>query len=194
MPDAATWALFPAVAGSSLAGYLLGSIPFARLVAGREGVDPLRAGEHNPGAANVWRLLGPRAGAAVLALDIAKGAAAALLGLSLGGWWVACAGVVAAMAGHAWPAWSRFRGGRSVACLVGGGLVLAPLPFGLALLLFGLLFRPAGLWPAAVAGLLAYPVAFLLLETDRWRLIGLGFAYLLLAIAWTASARRQARR
>ena len=86
------------------------------------------------------------------------------------------------------------QAGHGDACLIGGGLVLAPLPFGLALLLFGLLFRPAGLWPAAAVGLLAYPVAFVLLETDRWRLIGLGFAYLLLAIAWTASARRRARR
>lgn len=84
-------------------GYLLGSFPSARLVAGRRGVNPLTAGEANPGAVNVWRLLGPRLGEAVLAADIGKGALAGLFGLLLGGWWAACAGVVLAMAGHAGP-------------------------------------------------------------------------------------------
>jgi glycerol-3-phosphate acyltransferase PlsY len=190
LPEAATWAALPAITGSSVAAYLLGSIPSARWVAGRSGIDPLAAGEGNPGAANVWRLLGPRAGAAVLGLDIGKGAAAALLGLVLGGWWAACAGVVLALVGHAWPPWSRFRGGRGVACLIGGDLILAPLPFTIALLIFGLLLRPARLWRAAAAGLLAYPIVFLLLVPDRWRLIGLGFAYLILLIAWWANKRR----
>lgn len=169
---------------AGVAGYLLGSIPSARLIAARRGVDPLAAGEGNPGAANVWRLLGPRYGAAVLSMDIGKGALAGLAGLALAGWWGACTAVVLAMVGHAWPAWSGFRGGRSVACLTGGGLVLAPLPFLFAVLLFAAAARPAGLWRAAAAGLLAYPVLFAILVPDRWRLIGLGFAYLVLALAW----------
>ena len=178
MPDPGELAL------AAVVGYLLGSIPFARMVAGRRAVDPLAAGERNPGAANVWRLLGPRAGATVLALDIGKGALAGLAGMALAGWWGACTGVVLAMAGHAWPPWSGFRGGRSVACLTGGGLVLAPLPFLVAVLLFAVAARPAGLWRAAAAGLLAYPVLFALLVPDRWRLIGLGAAYLVLALVW----------
>lgn len=182
----------PAIAAAALTGYLLGSIPTARWVALRQGVDPLLAGERNPGATNVWRLVGFRAGLLVLVADVAKGAAAALAGLFVGGWWAACAGAVFAMAGHAWPAWSRFRGGRSVACLVGGGLVLGPLPFGVAALLFGLL-APLGLWRAAAIGILAYPPLFALLVGDRWRLIGIGFAYLTLLAAWTTSKRRNQR-
>lgn len=186
MPDAASLS----VAAAAPIGYLLGSIPTARWVAGRRGLDVLVAGEGNPGATNVFRLLGARAGVLVLVVDVAKGAAAALAGLLIGGWWAACAAVVFAMAGHAWPVWSRFRGGRSVACLVGGGIVLGPLPFAFAAVLFGLL-APVGLWRAAAVGILAYPASFALLVVDRWRLIGIGFAYLVLAVAWTTSKRRQ---
>lgn len=178
MPEPASFAL------AAAAGYLLGGIPSARLIAGRRGVDPLAAGERNPGAANVWRLLGPRAGAAVLSMDVGKGALAGLAGLLLAGWWGACTGVVLAMAGHAWPPWSGFRGGRSVACLTGGGLVLAPVPFLAAVLIFAVAARPARLWRAAAVGLLAYPLLFALLVPDRWRLIGIGVAYLILALAW----------
>lgn len=194
MPDPTTWQPALPIVGASVLGYLLGSAPTARWVAGRSGVDPLLAGERNPGAANVWRLLGARAGLTVLAADIGKGVAAALIGLVLGGWWAACAGVILAMAGHAWPAWSRFRGGRSVACLVGGGLALAPLAFAMALVLFLVLIRLLGLWRAAATGMLSFPLFFWLLVADHWRLIGIGLAYLVLAAAWTSSARRRAER
>lgn len=190
MRDLTAWQPLLQIVGASILGYLLGSIPTARLVAGRSGVDPLVAGEHNPGATNVWRLLGPRAGMVVLAADIGKGVAAAIAGFVVGGWWAGCAGMVLAMAGHAWPPWSRFQGGRSVACLVGGGLVLAPLPFAIALLSFLVLTRPLGLWRAAAVGLLLYPPLFWALTPDRWRLIGIGVAYLVLVAAWTCSARR----
>ena len=188
MPESA---LLP-IAVFSFIGYLSGSIPTARWVGGKHGVDPLVAGERNAGAANVWRLVGARAGTVVLLADMAKAAAPALLGLWIGGWWTACAGVVSAMAGHAWPPWpwSRFRGGRSVACLVGGGVVLAPLPAALAAGLFGL-GLPLGLWRAAAIGLLVYPALFAVLVSDHWRMIGIGVAYLTLVAAWTASVRRQ---
>lgn len=181
--------MLPIAVASSL-GYLSGSIPTARWVAGRRGVDPLAAGELNAGATNVWRLLGARAGAAVLVADVTKGAAATLVGLWLGGWWAGCAGLVGSMAGHAWPVWSRFRGGRSVACLIGGGFVLAPLPALIAGALFAILAR-LGLWRAAAIAILAYPALFAVLVADRWRLIGIGFAYLTLVAAWTTSVRRQ---
>ena len=190
MPDPAFWQRALPFAAAAIAGYVLGSLPVARWVAKRRGVDPLLVGERNPGAANVWRVLGPVRGAIVLAGDVAKAAAAALLGLGLGGWWAGCTGVIFAMAGHAWPAWSRFRGGRSVACLAGGAFVLAPLPGALALAVFFACMRPLGLWRAAAAGLLCYPALFFALATDRWRLIGIGGAYLVLVAAWTGVARR----
>jgi glycerol-3-phosphate acyltransferase PlsY len=186
------WQTALPVLGASIAGYLLGSMPTAGWVAGSRGIDPLLAGEGNPGASNVWRLLGPRAGLTVLGADIGKGAAAALIGLFLGGWWAACASVILAMAGHAWPVWSRFRGGRSVACLVGGGLVLSPAAFAVSLLMFAVLIRVFGLWRAAAVGMLAYPLVFGLFALQRWRLIGIGAAYLVLIAAWTSSARRTA--
>lgn len=178
------------IALSWLIGYVIGSMPTARWVAGWRGVDPLVAGALNAGATNVWRLLGARAGAVVLVADVTKGAAAALVGLWLGGWWAGCVGLVSAMAGHAWPLWSHLRGGRSVACLIGGGFVLAPLPAALAAALFALAL-PLGLWRAASIGLLAYPALFAVLGADRWRMIGIGFAYLTLVAAWTTSVRRQ---
>ena len=192
MPDPSGLGAALQIAGASVSGYLLGSLPTARWAARGSGVDPLVAGEGNPGAANVWRLLGPRAGLTVLAADIGKGALAALAGLWLGGWWAGCSGLVLAMAGHAWPPWSRFRGGRSVACLIGGGLVLAPLPFLIALGVFLLLLRLVGLWRAAAAGLLAYPPLIFFLVSDHWRLIGIGVAYLVLLAAWRLGQRRHA--
>jgi glycerol-3-phosphate acyltransferase PlsY len=127
----------------------------------------------------------------VLAADIGKGAVAAGAGLLMGGWWAGCAGLVLAMAGHAWPPWSGFRGGRSVACLIGGGLVLGPLPAAIAIGLFLLLRRPLGLGRTATIGLLSYPPLFWALAADRWRLIGIGVAYLTLVAAWMHFAQRR---
>jgi len=110
-------------------GYLLGSLPFGywlpRFLAG---VDIRTVGSGNTGATNVWRALGFKLGLAVALLDIAKGAAAALLAR-----WLAddLAGVLAglaAMGGHYRPIFLRFaRGGKAVATIGGVGLALAPL-------------------------------------------------------------------
>jgi glycerol-3-phosphate acyltransferase PlsY len=153
------------------------------VVSRRYGFDPRAVGERNPGATNVWRLAGARAGIIVLALDVTKGAVAALVGFAIGGWWAGAAGSVGAIAGHAWPVWSRFRfGGRAVATLIGAGSILAPLPALAGWLVFGLLVRPAGLRVAIAAGILTFPVAFALLEPDHLKLVPLGFAYLFVAI------------
>lgn len=109
-----------------IAGYGLGSLPVALTVARRYGVDLLSVGDGNPGAWNALEQLGPRRAWPVFAGDAAKAAAAGLIGLALGGWWVGWAGVAAAMIGHAFPIFARFRGGKSVMCFVGGGFVLAP--------------------------------------------------------------------
>lgn len=65
------------------AAYALGMLPSARLVARRSGVDIAKEGSGNPGASNVIRLVGWRAGLLVLALDVGKGALAAGVGLAL---------------------------------------------------------------------------------------------------------------
>jgi glycerol-3-phosphate acyltransferase PlsY len=109
-----------------VAGYLLGSIPAAALVARRHGVDLYRTGDGNPGAWNALEQLGARRAWPAFAGDGAKALAAGLIGQALGGWWVAWAGVAAAMVGHAFPIFARGRGGKSVMCFVGGAFVLAP--------------------------------------------------------------------
>jgi acyl phosphate:glycerol-3-phosphate acyltransferase len=92
------------------------------------GVDIRTLGSGNPGATNVWRALGFKFGIAVALLDIAKGAAAALLGLWLGGDLVGVLAGVAAMIGHWRPLFLGFaRGGKIVATTGGVALAIAPL-------------------------------------------------------------------
>ena len=112
-----------------LGGYLLGSLPFGywlpRIVRG----DDIRAhGSGNVGASNVFRVYGRRIGAAVALLDIAKGFAAALLGLWAGGALVGVLAGAAAMIGHARPVFLGFqKGGKMVATAGGATFALAPL-------------------------------------------------------------------
>jgi glycerol-3-phosphate acyltransferase PlsY len=96
-----------------------------RLVAG---VDVRTLGSGNIGATNVWRTLGFKLGLAVALLDIAKGAAAALLGRWLGDDLIGVLAGCAAMAGHWRPFFMQFaRGGKIVATTGGVGLAVAPL-------------------------------------------------------------------
>ena len=123
-----------------LLGYLLGSLPTAHLVTQRFGrrVGDIRlAGDGNAGAANVGRVLGTRWGLAVGAVDIAKGAVAVLIFNVPVGSWDTLSGLgllsgAAAIAGHVWPVWLRFRGGRGAATAVGvtGALLTAPMLLG----------------------------------------------------------------
>jgi glycerol-3-phosphate acyltransferase PlsY len=122
-----------AYVAAALAGYLLGSIPVALLVARRHGVDLYATGDGNPGAWNALEQLGARRAWPAFVGDAAKASAAGLIGLALAGWWGAYTGVAAAMIGHAFPLFAHLRGGKSVMCFVGGGFVLAPLPAVLAL-------------------------------------------------------------
>lgn len=113
------------------AGYLLGALPFGYLVAKAHGVDIFKAGSGNPGATNVKRVLGAKAGNTVFALDALKGALAT-------GWpllpfvqtphqeVLALIGVVTAVLGHSFSVFTRFKGGKGVATAAGGLVVLIP--------------------------------------------------------------------
>ncbi|MBS1820323.1 MAG: glycerol-3-phosphate 1-O-acyltransferase PlsY [Acidobacteria bacterium] len=109
--------------------YLIGSIPFALLLARRWGGHDLhRIGSGNIGAANVLRASGVRAGVIVAMLDIAKGSAGVLVAGRLSG--ADHAGALAgfaAIVGHIYPVWLRFRGGKGVATACGVFTVLAPM-------------------------------------------------------------------
>jgi glycerol-3-phosphate acyltransferase PlsY len=109
-------------------GYLLGSIPFAFLLSRRlEGIDIRRAGSGNVGAANVLRTSGLGAAIAVMMLDVAKGAGSVLVAQRwMTGDAAPAAAGVAAVVGHIYPVWLRFRGGKGVATACGVFSVLTP--------------------------------------------------------------------
>lgn len=124
------------------AAYLLGAIPFglilAKLVGGR---DVREEGSGNIGATNVARVAGPAAGMLTLILDAGKGAAAVLLAGRLSNesaaWMMIAA--LAALVGHCFPVWLKFKGGKGVATAAGVFLVLCPSAFLGAVILFVLI-------------------------------------------------------
>jgi len=138
---------------AAVVGYFLGALPFGYLVARAHGVDIFKAGSGNPGATNVKRVLGANAGYTVFFLDALKGSVAAGWPLYL--WWkrhlvlmtvvvdgvgrapfptfaeaqlLGMVGVLAAVLGHAFSIFTRFKGGKGVATSSGGLLVLMPVP------------------------------------------------------------------
>lgn len=107
--------------------YLLGSIPSGHIAGRLRGVDLRQVGSGNMGAANVFRTLGKKMGIAVLVADIAKGAIAVVVAAALtDDPWPLVAGCVA-VAGHIFPVWLRFRGGKGVATAAGVVIGLMPL-------------------------------------------------------------------
>jgi len=108
--------------------YLLGSIPFGYLIAKRRGVDVLKVGTRQIGGTNVFRNVGKWPGVLTGLLDISKGFAAVwgaqILGL---GPEVQVFGGLAAIAGHNWSCYLKFRGGRGIATFFGAAFALNPL-------------------------------------------------------------------
>jgi acyl phosphate:glycerol-3-phosphate acyltransferase len=118
-------------------GYLAGSVPFAFLLARRAGIDVRVAGSGNVGAANVLRTTGTWHGVIVMGLDVGKGAlAVALASLSNAGTTLIALAATAAVVGHIYPVWLRFKGGKGVAVAAGVFAVLSPIATALAALLF----------------------------------------------------------
>jgi glycerol-3-phosphate acyltransferase PlsY len=146
-----------------LAGYAAGSIPASWLAGRAFGTDLRRHGSGNLGATNVYRLLGPGPAVAVVLVDLGKGWAAAAplpalfpdavrwadAAVAPGALALACG--AAAIAGHVYPVWLRFRGGKGVATGAGVFLALSPVATAAALLV----------WAAVVALLRIVSVASL---------------------------------
>ncbi|MDO8567165.1 MAG: glycerol-3-phosphate 1-O-acyltransferase PlsY [Dehalococcoidales bacterium] len=125
-----------------LVGYLLGSIPFGLIIGKRHArVDIRQVGSGKTGMTNVLRVAGKKAAVLVLILDLLKGAAAVTFAgflfrsewLVVGDttlWWMGrsaqAAGGLAAMSGHVWPVFLKFKGGRGVATFFGGLAALYP--------------------------------------------------------------------
>jgi glycerol-3-phosphate acyltransferase PlsY len=173
--------------------WLLGTFPSALLVARAHGHDILHEGSGNPGASNVARLLGWRAGALVLLLDFSKGAIAAGAGMLVGGRPGACTLGVAAVVGHTFPLYRK--GGKGVAAA--GGALVVPYPLivgGLAVVWFVIarLLHKASL--ASLLTTMLFPVAVAVFGYDAWEIVVVAALAVLVIIRHLGNIRRLLRR
>jgi acyl phosphate:glycerol-3-phosphate acyltransferase len=119
-------------------GYLLGSIPSAYIAGRFKGIDIRKVGDGNVGAANAFREVGPIAGILVILADVFKGVGAVFVAQAFTGSQLTVFLVgMAAVAGHVWPVYIGFKGGRGEA--VAGGVLVALIPPMLILLAIGLI-------------------------------------------------------
>jgi acyl phosphate:glycerol-3-phosphate acyltransferase len=127
---------------AALVGYLCGTFPSADLVsriATRGRVDLREAGSGNPGGLNAMQQIGTGWGVVVIILDLAKGTAGAFAGWAVAGDTGAYVAATATIAGHIFPVWTRFRGGKGVATSAGACLAVFPafFPIDAAVAAFG---------------------------------------------------------
>ena len=178
----ATFSGIATYGADALAAYLLGSIPFGYLVARWRGVDIRRHGSGNIGATNVFRVVGKGWGILTFILDFAKGFVPAFLfpwcarrlALPVNGDALAVAGACLAVAGHNWPVFLRFKGGKGVATSAGALLGIAPAAVGIGLAVWLLAFvlsryvSVASILTAAAAAMSAWWLYFRQDDPDTW--------------------------
>lgn len=188
-----------AIVITATVGYLLGSLPAAGWWARRRGVADLRSvGDRNPGYWNARQQLGVRASLPVFVFDVAKGSAAAGLGWALSGgmdraWTMPLVGGGAAMVGHAWPVFARFRGGRSILTFVGTVMVAAPLTAAIAIALTALVRGVTRRFDvAARVGVFGFPVVQLLVD-GPWRTAATGVLMSLIGLRFAQAAWQSGR-
>lgn len=149
---------------AGLVAYLVGSLPTAAGLAALRGIDLRSSGSGNPGANNALRLGGPWLAAAVLFVEMAKGAAAVLIGLALAGEAGAVVAGIGAVAGNVFNPFYRFSGGKGLG-ITGGILVAA--------------------WPTVMLpALLVLVSAFLITKSSGSAVIATIIGLNLLALAW----------
>ena len=169
--------------------WLLGTFPSAPLVARAHGHDVLHEGSGNPGASNVARLAGWRAGALVLLADFAKGAIAAGVGLAVYGRVGAYVLGIAAVVGHTFPIYRK--GGKGVAAAGGMLFVLYPLivlGLGLVWAVLARVLHKASL--ASLPCVIAFPFAVALSGYDRREVVAVAVLAALIVVRHTANIRR----
>ena len=157
---------------SVLIAYLIGGIPFGLLVVRlMTGKDVRASGSGNIGATNVLRTTGLKAGIVTLILDMAKAFFAVWLADWLSGGstlWMSFA-ALAVLAGHAFPIWLKFQGGKAVATFAGAFLYLTPVPLLAVAIIFVLLVawtRYLSLGSVIAAGL--FPVGCWMILHPDW--------------------------
>ena len=180
-----TWQLAARIAAVLVVAYLLGGISWA-LVIGKQfyGIDVREYGSGNLGATNVLRALGLRAAIATFLLDAAKGS----LAVGFAVWivpratfgdsahtWAMIAATMAAILGHSYSPYIRFRGGKGVATAAGAVFVITPVVLALALVVFALvviLSRMVSL--GSVVATAVYPPLCLPFYPGDWLIFGFG--------------------
>jgi len=175
-------------------GYLLGTIPTAMLVGRRVGRDPTREGSGNPGASNVYRTAGARAGALVFAGDLLKGVVATGVGLAVGGRSLGLACGAAAVVGHIAPVTRRFRGGKGVATACGMAVVLFPVLTAIAAVVWGVLVKLTGKASlASLAVVVLVPVGIVVTGRPAIEIIGVIAVAALVVARHAGNIRRLVR-
>ncbi|HSP29896.1 MAG TPA: glycerol-3-phosphate 1-O-acyltransferase PlsY [Ilumatobacteraceae bacterium] len=175
--------------------YVLGTFPSAILVARAAGIDISTFGSGNPGASNVTRALGWRKGIWVYVLDAGKGAIAAGLGLAFDGrpmaYWCGAAAIV----GHMFPVFRRFRGGKGVATGSGVLLVVQPILAPLAVGLWWLVSRVTGKAAlGSVVAVLLVPIGLIVLDTPAWEFAAVAGLCALIVLKHAGNIKRLIRR
>lgn len=178
-----------------LVAYLLGTFPSAVLVARASGVDIHTVGSGNPGASNVTRALGWRKGVWVYALDALKGAIATLIPLLLDGrplaYWCGAAAIV----GHMFPVFRRFRGGKGVATGSGVLVVLFPLLAVVCVAVWWIIGKLTG--KAAVASIIAValvPIGLVVTGAEGWEFVAVALLCSLIVLKHGDNVVRMLRR
>lgn len=170
--------------------YLIGSIDFGVVVPRLSGVDIYQEGSGNPGTSNVLRTMGKRAAALTLLGDMAKGVVAAAIGDLWVGEALGFAAGFAAVFGHCFPIWHRFRGGKGVATGVGVLLWMEPLvgvAFGVAWAVLAFGFKIASL--ASLILVMVWVPALALAGVTGWALAWAAATALLIAIRHSSNIR-----
>lgn len=157
------WILILAV----VIAYFIGNISPSILMARAKGIDIRKEGSGNAGTTNALRVMGKKAGAVTLVIDVLKGTCAVLLGGLMAGDGGAMLCVVAVFCGHVWPVFFGFRGGKGVATAFGALLGLNPL---LALATLGIVvigvLVSKRMSVGSILGAMAFPILSIFMERE----------------------------
>ena len=163
--------------------YLLGAIPFGYLIGKRKGIDIRQHGSGNIGTSNVKRILGKKAAAMTLLGDGLKGLIPVVMAraLHLDGWWLVAV-ALAAIIGHNWPVYLKFKGGKGVTTTYGSFLGIALLPALLTILIWVIVSKTTK--KASIAALSSSVCAPILAFTFGGSLPIVAFALITMALMY----------
>lgn len=165
-----------------IGAYLLGSIPFGKLIAKSYGIDIQKRGSGNIGFANMRRIVGWRAGIITLAADITKGYTPTLLAVYYLGTSAAFYIGITSIIGHIFPVWLKFRGGKGIATGLGVIFALQPIAGLIGVLVYVISCHVTRVSSrSSVFGIVAAGTTGILLSPSTWW----QYIALLLIAVWT---------